>query len=679
MKEQIINYITENKTTNFQNIYKTILENSADFTKPELRTIINELESDGEIISAFNSIYHKASLQDFEGYIQWNMNKFCWVDSKDKSNSHGVTFDIPEEALTVANKKQTLMASYSKGKIITNEEGKKFFYSTDNTYPQKDLTLIYFVDEKGRSWQLNNGMKKEISPEGVSTELNSFNKAKYIVADNNLVHEVFIGLKGDKGIESKVAFEIAELKIAPPNDSPQQISSKLKDLRKKKFVTIDGLFTKDRDDEILFENTKTGHNLYVGIANVSQFVLPGTEQDIHASQTATSFYLAHQTVHMLARNVAEKQCSLNPGEEKSVLVCKMSFDKEGSMTKYKFFEALTVSHACLTYDDVNLIFKNEKPVNSTFIDASNYRSIKNMLVNLNEFRELKPFVGNKSSWLYNRAEFELNENGKIEKMVDSTEGTPADKLVEFSMLHANVCAAQQLFTHYPEIGLFRNQSVPANVQKPKSAFYGEINDGHWGLDAELYTHFTSPIRRYCDLIVHRLIKSTLAGKHRPYTELQLSNIAKTINVQQNKSKQIESKVSDMLIQQYVQELFDSKKLGKTLTVLDITENGALVTRNKQKIEYFIPEFKLTREIQDKISNLSTNEDKKAVIKEINDDYKVLGFVDYFSWLDERKNVSFYIQSKQQIADRKKEKDAAREISKVDLNVDPLGLPNIPKI
>ena len=286
-----------------------------------------------------------------------------------------------------------------------------------------------------------------------------------------------------------------------------------------------------------------------------------------------------------------------------------------------------------------------------------------MLVNLNEFRELKPFVGNKSSWLYNRAEFQLNDSGKIEKMVDSVEGTPADKLVEFSMLHANVCAAQQLFTHYPEIGLFRNQSVPANIQKPKSAFYGEINDGHWGLDADFYTHFTSPIRRYCDLIVHRLIKATLAGKHRPYTELQLSNIAKTINVQQNKSKQIESKVSDMLIQQYVQELFDTKKLGKTLTVLDITETGALVTRNKQKIEYFIPEFKLTRELQDKVLNLSTPEEKKAVIKELNDDYKILGFVDYFSWLDDRKNVSFYIQSKQQIADKQKEKDAAKAASK----------------
>lgn len=662
MKEKIINYIKEQKTTNFQNIYEYIHQNLEDFTKSDLRLVIEELEDNGEIISSFNSIYHKESLEDFEGYIQWNMNKFCWIDSTDKSNSHGITFDIPVEALTVANKKQTLMASYSKGKIIKNEEGKNFFYSTDNTYPQKDLNLIYVVDDKGRGWQINNGMKKEIYPEGINTEANSINIAVYNSKDNTLTHQSILGNKSDKGIESKIGFEIAELKIAPPNDSTQKINSKLKDLRKKKFVTIDGLFTKDRDDEILFENTKTGHNLYVGIANVSQFVLPNTEQDIHASKTATSFYLAHQTVHMLDRNVAEKECSLNPGEEKSVLVCKMAFDKEGNLTKYKFFEALTVSHACLTYDDVNLMLKNEKPINSIFINPSVYRSIKNMLVNLNEFKELKPYSANKSNWLYNRAEFELNENGKIEKMVESTEGTPADKLVEFSMLSANVCAAQQLFNHYPEIGLFRNQSIPENIQKPKSAFYGEINDGHWGLDTPFYTHFTSPIRRYCDLVVHRLIKSTLDGKNRPYTELQLSNIAKVINVQQNKSKQIENKLSDMLIQEYVQELFDTKKLGKTLTVMDITETGALVTRNKQKIEYFIPEFKLTREIQDKVVNISSLEDKKAVIKELNTDYKILGFVDRFTWLDDRKNVSFYIQSKQQIADKQKEKEAAKIIA-----------------
>lgn len=676
MKEQIINYIKEQKTTDFQEIYKNISENSADFTKPELRTLINELEKDGEIISAFNSIYDKASLEDFEGYIQWTMNKFCWVDSKDKSNSHGITFDIPEEALPIANKKQVLMSSYSKGKLLTNEEGKKFFYSTDNTYPQKDLTILYFVDEKGRSWQLNNGMKKEMSFEGANTEPNSINKAIYNAKENTFTHDSVLGNKSDKGIESKIAFELAELKVAPPNDSPQKVSPKIRDLRKKKFVTIDGLFTKDRDDEILFENTKTGHNLYVGIANVSQYVLAGTQQDIHASQNATSFYLPHQTVHMLDRELAEKQCSLNPGEEKSVLVCKMKFDKEGSLTKYSFFEAITISHACLTYDDVNLMFNNEKPVNSTFIEPSNYRGIKNMLTNLNEFRQLKPFVGNKSSWLYNRTEFELNESGKIEKLIDSTEGTPADKLVEFSMLHANVCAAQQLFTHYPEIGLFRNQSIPANISKPKAAFYGEINDGHWGLDAPFYTHFTSPIRRYCDFVVHVLIKATLAGKHRPYSEFQLSNIAKGINVQNNKSKQMDVKTGDLLTQQYIQELFDTKKLGKTLTVLDITETGALVTCNKQKIEYFIPEFKLTRELQDKVLNIASPEDKKAVIKEINDDYKILGFVDYFSWLDERKNVSFYIQSKQQIADKQKQKDAAKEAEKL-LQVEPTAI--APKI
>lgn len=638
MKDKIKQYITDHKNTSFLDIYNNYQE---EITKQDLKIIINEFEADKIVISAFNQIYYAPELKDHEGFIQWSLNGFCWVDKENKMNDFGVTFDIPNEAVVVINKKQTPIGVYSKGKIVEQND-KKYFFAQEIT-DAKNYKIIYYTSSNGQIYQLNNSVKTKIDVTNSNSEKNSINEA---FMDNEIIiHVANIGNLSDKGIESKIAFVLGELKIAPENDSHQDtVDVDYKDFTKKKFFTIDSFYTKDIDDAICFEKTKIGYNLFVAIADVSHYVLPDSKQDEHAKKSANSFYLAHQTVHMLDRSLAEKECSLNPCENKQTMVCKMSFDEEGSLQKFKFIPALILSHAKLTYSDVDLILDKKTPTQSVFFeDKKHFSSIKNSLISLNLFRQLKPLTGNKSTNFYSKPDYNLNENGKVESLSDAVVQTQSEQMVEFSMLHANICAANHLFKHYPEIGLFRNQSVPIDINKPKAAFYDSNNDGHWGLSADFYTHFTSPIRRYCDLIVHRLIKDTLRGKTRQYDIGQLSSIAKQINLQQTKSKHIELKVKNMLINQHIENLFNDKSLGKTMTIIDYNENG-LVAQNKQKIEYFIPLFKLNEDIYSKLEN-STPEEKQQTIKDINSEYKIIGFVDYFNWVDERKNVSYLIKDK----------------------------------
>ena len=640
MKDKIQQYITDYKNTSFLDIYNNYQE---EITKQELKIIINELETDKLVISAFNQIYYAPDLKQHEGFIQWGLNGFCWIDKYNKMNDFGISFDIPNEAIVVINKKQTPIGVYSKGKILEQND-KKYFFAQEIT-AAKDHKVIYYTDPNGQAFQLNNSVKTKIDVKGINSEAYSINEA---IRENEIItHQALIGNLKDKGIESKIAFVLGDLKIAPENDSSQDmVDVEYKDLTKKKFFTIDSFYTKDIDDAICFEKTKTGYNLFVAIADVSHYVLPNSKQDEHAKNAANSFYLAHQTVHMLHRTLAEKECSLNPCEQKQTMVCKMNFDVQGNLQKFKFIPALILSHAKLTYSDVDLILDKKSPVQSVFFEEKKHLSfIKNSLISLNLFRQLKPLTGNKSTNFHIKPDYNLNENGKIESLSDASAQTQSEQMVEFSMLYANICAANHLFKHYPEIGLFRNQSTPVDINRPKAAFYDSNNDGHWGLSADFYTHFTSPIRRYCDLIVHRLIKDTLRGKSRQYNVEELSSIAKQINLQQTKSKHIEVKVKNMLISQYVEQLFNDKTLGKTMTVIDYNENG-LVAQNKQKIEYFIPLFKLNEIISSrlKLENV-TSEEKKQIVSEINNDYKIIGFVDYFNWVDERKNVSYLIRDK----------------------------------
>lgn len=645
MKEKIVSLIKEHKSMNFLDLFKALTENSVEFSKPALRKAVEELEQGGAVINAFGTVYDPETLPSTEGYVQWTMTGFCWLDNKDNSNEYGITIEAPEDALQIFNKRAVNMSCTAQGKIIEFNE-KKYFVAQNCGTPMKNVKIIYYKDGKNNTYMLNNENNCTLPIDGAPADKHIVAVATYDVQTNTINHTETLGSINDKGIESKIGYLLGNLVPAPQFEPTKITGNKIVDLNKKRFMTIDSKETKDRDDAICVEKTTDGYVIYVAIADVSSFVQKDTAEDLAARQASTTFYLHHDTIHMLSRNLAEDYCSLNPGVEKNALICQMNFDKDMKFKDSSFFEGTMISKACLTYNDVDRMFAGQPMIESTIFNVNKeFASVKADLDLLAKIEKANPMEVNRLEREYNRTELVLGEDGKVVKIIEEDEeSTQSQKIVEFCMLRANREAAKMVFDAFG-YGIFRNQDVPEDIENPKSAKYQKNATGHWGLNVTQYTHFTSPIRRYCDLSIHRMIKAAIAGKPAPYTEQELETITTRLNYQQLKSKQIFRKVNDMLMNEYIDALVRNKQLAKNLDVVEVKENG-LVLRNKQNIEFFIPEFKVQRNMQDFIAQMpeETTEGKKLAM--LRERFKVLGFVDEFSWLDGRLNVTYHVTDKE---------------------------------
>jgi ribonuclease R len=332
------------------------------------------------------------------------------------------------------------------------------------------------------------------------------------------------------------------------------------DLTDVPLVTIDGEDARDFDDAVYCEAAKVGRGkgwrLVVAIADVGHYVKPGEPIDEDAYERATSVYFPRRVIPMLPEKLSNGLCSLNPNEERLAMVCDMLVTAAGDIHAYQFFPAVICSHARFTYTEVAAILANTRGP-----EAARRKERVADLLNLNEvYRALLKARGKRGAVDFETTETQIvcDENGRIEKIVPRVR-TEAHKLIEETMLAANVCAADFIELHKhpalyrvhegptPEkktllqsylrqlgIGLsVSDDPKPAEFQavavatkdRPdalqihtmllrsmQQAIYTATNSGHFGLAYEAYTHFTSPIRRYPDLLVHRVIKALLHGK-----------------------------------------------------------------------------------------------------------------------------------------------------------------------
>jgi len=340
-----------------------------------------------------------------------------------------------------------------------------------------------------------------------------------------------------------------------PADRKQRI-----DLTDVPLVTIDGEDARDFDDAVYCEPAKVGRakgwRLIVAIADVSHYVKPGEPIDEDAYERATSVYFPRRVIPMLPEKLSNGLCSLNPNEDRLSMVCDMLITAGGDIHAYQFYPAVICSHARFTYTEVAAILANTRGP-----EAAKRRDLVPDLLNLNEvYRALLKARGTRGAVDFETTETQIvcDENGRIEKIVPRVR-TEAHKLIEETMLAANVCSADFIALHKhpalyrvhegptPEkktllqsylkslgIGLgVSDDPTPGEFQaiaaatkdRPdamqihtmllrsmQQAIYTAINSGHFGLAYEAYTHFTSPIRRYPDLLVHRVIKALLHGK-----------------------------------------------------------------------------------------------------------------------------------------------------------------------
>jgi ribonuclease R len=339
------------------------------------------------------------------------------------------------------------------------------------------------------------------------------------------------------------------------------------DLTDVALVTIDGEDARDFDDAVYCEpavvgksvgrvKAPNGWRLIVAIADVSHYVKPGEPIDDDAYERATSVYFPRRVIPMLPEKLSNGLCSLNPNEDRLAMVCDMLVTAVGEIHAYQFYPAVICSHARFTYNEVAAILANTRGP-----EAAKRKELVPDLLNLHEvYRALLKERNKRGAIDFETTETQIvcDENGRIEKIVPRTR-TEAHKLIEEAMLAANVCSAdfialakhsslyrvhegptpekKTLLQNYlralglglsisddPKPGEFQAIAAATKdrpdamqihtmlLRSMQQAIYTATNSGHFGLAYEAYTHFTSPIRRYPDLLVHRVIKALLSGK-----------------------------------------------------------------------------------------------------------------------------------------------------------------------
>ncbi|MDT7515989.1 ribonuclease R [Rhodoferax mekongensis] len=382
-----------------------------------------------------------------------------------------------------------------------------------------------------------------------------------------------LGEVDDPGMEIEIAVrkysvphEFSDACVALARTLPDKVRPQDKlhriDLTDIPLVTIDGEDARDFDDAVYCEPASKGRGktalkgwrLLVAIADVSHYVETGNAIDVDAYDRATSVYFPRRVIPMLPEKLSNGLCSLNPEVERLCMVCDMFVTEDGEVDAYQFYPAVMWSHARFTYTEVAAILGNTRGP-----EASKRKERVQDLLNLHGvYQALLKSRHKRGAVDFETTETQIvcDENGRIEKIVPRTRNT-AHRLIEEAMLAANVCSADFIAQNKHQ-GLFRVHEGPtpekqetlrnylkasgigmsisdkpapgefqaiaeATKDRPDAqqihsmllrsmsqAIYTPINSGHFGLAFDAYTHFTSPIRRYPDLLVHRVIKAILA-------------------------------------------------------------------------------------------------------------------------------------------------------------------------
>ncbi|AOG60044.1 ribonuclease R [Spiroplasma helicoides] len=450
-----------------------------------------------------------------------------------------------------------------------------------------------------------------------------FTKIQKIIGDSNKAVDRIISIAYEFNINpdfNRQTLENADQVAIPINYEDEQVKRRLKNsLVDKNLVTIDGSDSKDLDDAIYVEKTKDGYKLFVAIADVSYYVLPFSPLDNTALYRGNSTYLANKVIPMLPEKLSNGVCSLNPNEDKLCMVSEMDFDNNGVMKNKKVYESIMNSKARLTYKEVNDLF--EKNV------SNRDKEIVDMLLVSKELHELidKERVSRGSiDFDVPEPKIVLDKESNVVDIVPRDRGV-SERLIENFMVSANESVAQIIFEkNLPYV--YRNHGAPKeenliewhtliralgiNVKltdlekvNPKTirmaldqiskqiedqterdvinvtllkfmekAAYELENIGHFGLASECYTHFTSPIRRYSDLMVHRYLKQYLIDKDLRDFKLDLNEkfinkACKIINETEKNSVNAEREVNKVCMAEFMTKHIEKEYEGVVAAVL----------------------------------------------------------------------------------------------------------------
>ena len=423
----------------------------------------------------------------------------------------------------------------------------------------------------------------------------------------------------------------------------QAEAAKRLDLRTIPIFTIDSAETKDIDDAISLQKLADGYELGVHIADVSHYVRPGSALDTEAFERATSIYYADKVIPMLPTQLSNGICSLNQGEERLAFSCLMRLDEQGNISSYKFVKTVICSRVKGVYKEINALLAPEEGADLSELQAK-YASVADQLPVMDELYRKRMELRKKRGGMdieSTEAKFIMDENGRCIDIVKRERGTSECMIEEF-MLLANQCAAnagrtnkvpfvyrvheapdaekmEKLSATLLACGLnakFKNPiptqlelaalldetrgqpiQIPVHtgiLRSMQKARYAPQPLGHYGLVLADYAHFTSPIRRYPDLAIHRILSELLLGASANQLNADFGEFAQRASEQSSKQEvaavRIERDVEDLYKAEYMHS-----RLGEvyTGTVAGITPRGIFVEL-ENTVEGFVPAAQLCK-------------------------------------------------------------------------------------
>lgn len=438
----------------------------------------------------------------------------------------------------------------------------------------------------------------------------------------------------ESGVETVFSDEcIAEVNKIKNPDIEKELKNRI-DLRETNHITIDGVDTKDIDDSIYLEKLEKGYKLYVSIADVSYFVKKDSFLDLSARNRGNSIYLYNKVIPMLPKRLSNDLCSLNVGEDKLTFTVEIVYNDNGKVISSDCYKSVINSKYKFNYDEVNEILEGKSKNNILYTD---------MLFHMNELsKKLESERNRRGAIDFDIPEIKLNLIGNSVESIELRNRYDAEKLIESFMIAANeeianrlmweeiptvyrIHEAPDMFTinelnmeltklGYPIIkpehitsskfqkliDKTRNLNISYLVHKMvlkamQKAVYSPINKGHFGLASMYYLHFTSPIRRYSDLVVHRILDISLnrymdkKEKVRLFKELKqiCIHITNTEKIAQNLEMDTKNTKICEYMTRYLGDTFKAIVSGmnssKVFVRLSNYAEATLITKNKEYI------------------------------------------------------------------------------------------------
>ncbi|MFB4164515.1 ribonuclease R [Alteribacillus sp. JSM 102045] len=627
-RQQLLQYMKEEavKPMSISEIQEEMDMEGAEETKQLMRAL-NELEEEGDIVRTRSNRYgipEKMNL--LKGKVQSHQRGFAFIlpENKDEDDVF-----VPAGDLNGAMNRDTVLVRVHRKTSGSKPEGaivrilERGTTKIVGTYVDNRSYGFVEVDDK----HINNDIfipqdaeNGAVDGHKVVVEITKYPEGRFS-AEGKVVN--ILGHKNDPGVDilsiihkHELPGDFPEEAINHAHSIPDQINTEeianRRDLREETIVTIDGADAKDLDDAVQVKKQENGNYLLgVYIADVSYYVEEGSPIDEEAHERGTSVYLVDRVIPMIPHRLSNGICSLNPKVDRLTLSCEMEINEKGEVVNHDIFESVIRTNERMTYTDVRLILEEK--------DEETREKYKELVPFFEQMEELaailrkKRFSRGAIDFDFKEASVKVDEDGNPEDVV-LLDRSVAERLIEEFMLAANETVAEHF--HWMKVPfVYRihedpdseklerflefvtnfgyvvkgsaNTVHPSALQKvldevkgePEEAVintvllrsmqqakYDPENVGHFGLASDFYTHFTSPIRRYPDLIVHRLIreylvKKNMDGKTQSDWKEKLPDITRHSSEMERRAVDAEREVDDLKKAQFMEDKVGEEFVG----------------------------------------------------------------------------------------------------------------------